>query len=104
MALPSANDANHLRIERTLPPPRALVYQAFTEPQRMLQWFGPHGFAATTIELDVRVDGSWRGGMRGPDGEQLIASGTYREVVANERLVFSYAWEKAGVRGHETLC
>lgn len=104
MALPSANDDNRLRIERTLPAPRALVYQAFTDPQRMLKWFGPHGFTATSVDLDVRVDGRWRGGMRGPDGKELIASGAYREVVANERLVFTYAWEDAGVRGHETVC
>jgi uncharacterized protein YndB with AHSA1/START domain len=104
MAKPSAKDDKHLHIERTLPAARGLVYQAFTDPQRMLQWFGPHGFSATTIELDVRKGGSWRGGMRGPDGGEMIASGVYREIVPNERLVFTYAWEEHGVRGHETVC
>lgn len=104
MLAPSKSDANHLRIERTLPAPRSVVYRAFTDPSRMRQWFGPHGFAATFVELDVRVGGAWRGGMRGPDGEELIASGVYREVVANERLVFTYAWERDGARGFETSC
>jgi uncharacterized protein YndB with AHSA1/START domain len=104
MSPASANDAEFLHIERILPAPRALVYRAFTDPTRMLQWFGPHGFSATTVQLDVRVGGAWRGGMRGPDGKELIASGQYREVVPNERLVFTYAWEESGVRGHETVC
>jgi uncharacterized protein YndB with AHSA1/START domain len=104
MAKPSANDDKHLYIERTLPAPRALVYRAFTEPQRLLRWFGPHGFDASTITLELCEGGAWRGGMRGPDGKELIASGVYREIVPDQLLVFTYAWENAGVRGHETVC
>lgn len=104
MAKPGASDAEHLYIERTLPAPRAQVFQAFTEPARMLRWFGPHGFVGTRLDIDLRVGGAWRGGMRGPDGEELVASGVYREIVPNERLVFTYAWEEGGVRGHETVC
>lgn len=100
----NASAAEYLRIERTLPAPRPLVYLAFTEPARMLQWFGPHGFEGTTLDVDVREGGAWRGGMRGPDGVEHVASGVYREVVPNERLVFTYAWEEQGVRGHETVC
>jgi uncharacterized protein YndB with AHSA1/START domain len=103
MEKPNESDANHLRIERVLPAPRALVFKAFTEPARMLHWFGPHGFDATTIDVDLRQGGAWRGGMRGPDGKELVASGVYREVVPNERLVFTHAWEEQGVRGHETV-
>ena len=104
MPLPSANVVDHLRIERTLPAPRRAVYRAFTEPEHMLQWFGPHGFVATTVQLDVRAGGAWRGGMRGPDGKERVASGVYREVVPEQRLVFTYAWEDGGERGHETVC
>jgi uncharacterized protein YndB with AHSA1/START domain len=104
MLAPDQSHANHLRIERALPAPRRIVYRAFTEPARMMRWFGPHGFVATFAELDVRVGGAWRGGMRGPDGKELIASGVYHEVVSDQRLVFSYAWEQDGVRGFETRC
>jgi uncharacterized protein YndB with AHSA1/START domain len=104
MPAPSTKSAEFLHLERTLPAPRSLVYQAFTDPSRMLQWFGPHGFVASGVQLDVRVGGTWRGGMRGPDGRELVASGVYREVVPDQRLVFTYAWENEGVRGHETVC
>jgi uncharacterized protein YndB with AHSA1/START domain len=104
MANPSAHDDKHLRIERIVPASRARVYLAFTEPARMMQWFGPRGFEATHVTLEVRAGGAWRGGMRGPDGVEHVASGEYREVLENERLVFTYAWEEGGVRGHETVC
>lgn len=104
MSNPSDHDDKYLRIDRVLPAPRARVYRAFTEPARMMKWFGPHGFEATHVTLELRVDGAWRGGMRGPDGVELIASGVYREIVENERLVFTYAWEEGGGRGHETEC
>ena len=104
MANPSANDDKYLHIERTLPAPRSLVYRAFTEPQRMMRWFGPRDFDATTITLDLREGGAWRGGMRGADGKELLASGVYREIVPEQLLVFTYAWENDGVRGHETVC
>jgi uncharacterized protein YndB with AHSA1/START domain len=104
MANPSANDDKYLHIERTLPAPRSLVYRSFTEPQRMMRWFGPRDFDATTITLDLREGGAWRGGMRGPDGKELLASGVYRKIVPDQLLVFTYAWENDGVRGHETVC
>jgi uncharacterized protein YndB with AHSA1/START domain len=101
---PRSPDDEYLQIERWISAPRALVYQAFTDPSRMMQWFGPRGFTATTVELDVRPGGAWRAGMRGLDGKELVASGVYREVVPNERLVFTYAWEEGAGRGHETEC
>lgn len=104
MSEPRVVSDKHLHIERTLPAPRSLVYRAFTEPSRMLRWFGPHGFVSTFVDLDLRVGGAWRGGMRGPDGKELIASGEYREIEPERRLVFTYAWENDGARGFETLC
>ncbi len=55
----------------------------------MAQWFGPRGFTAPVCELDVRVGGSLRIVMRGPDGNEYPMKGTFREVVVPERLVFT---------------
>jgi uncharacterized protein YndB with AHSA1/START domain len=49
--------------------------------------------AVIIAEADVRVGGRYRIVMQEPGGEQHRVGGTYREVVANERLVFSWAWE-----------
>ena len=55
-------------ITRTFDAPRKLVWQAWTDPKMMAQWFGPRGFTNPFCELDVRPGGSLRIVMRGPDG------------------------------------
>ena len=78
-----------VNIVRVFDAPRALVWQAWTDPTMMAQWFGPRGFAIPLCELEVRVGGSLRIVMRGPDGNEYPMKGVFREVVAPERLVFS---------------
>jgi uncharacterized protein YndB with AHSA1/START domain len=76
-------------ITRVFDASRALVWQAWTDPKMMAQWFGPRGFSNPVCELDVRKGGSLRIVMRGPDGNDYPMKGVFREVVAPERLVFS---------------
>ena len=94
-----------LEITRVFDAPRELVFTAWTDPGQLARWWGPHGFSAPSVALDVTPGGAWRTCMRNDaDGGELWASGVYREVVAPERLVFSYAWDTAdGAPGHETL-
>src|SRR4029450_14651 len=74
---------------RVFDAPRELVWKAWTDPKMMAQWFGPRGFTNPVCELDVRVGGSLRIVMRGPDGRDYPMKGEFREVIAPERLVFS---------------
>jgi uncharacterized protein YndB with AHSA1/START domain len=93
-----------LVITRIFDAPRALVYKAWTEPDHLSQWSAPHGFIITHNEGDLRPGGAWRSCMRSPAGENLWLGGTYREVVENELLVFTHAWDGPdGKPGHETL-
>ncbi|HEX5339995.1 MAG TPA: SRPBCC domain-containing protein [Gammaproteobacteria bacterium] len=67
-------------------------------------WLAPHGFSITHSEGDCRPGGDWRSCMHSPEGADLWLGGVYREVVKNERLVFTHAWDEAdGTPGHETL-
>lgn len=77
-----------LVISRELAAPRALVYAAFTKPEHLARWWGPRGFTLEVHDLDVRPGGRFRHTMRAPDGTAYPWEGTYREVVANERLAF----------------
>jgi uncharacterized protein YndB with AHSA1/START domain len=94
-----------LVITRVLDAPQALVYAAWTEPEHLLRWWGPHGFTVDAAEVDRRVGGAWRVRMRSPEGRVHASSGVYRELVPPERLVFTFAWEgdEDGEPGHETL-
>ncbi len=76
-------------ITRVFDAPRTLVWQAWTDPKMMAQWFGPRGFIASVPQLDVRVGGALRIVMHGPDGNDYPMKGIFREIKAPERLVFS---------------
>ena len=73
-----------------------LVWQAWTEPERVKKWWGPKTFTAPVIKIDFRVGGEYLYCMRSPDGKDYWSKGTYREIVAPERIVLtdSFADEK----------
>ncbi|WP_225800913.1 SRPBCC domain-containing protein [Streptomyces sp. NK15101] len=80
-----------IAVTRVLDAPRAEVYRAWTEPERFAQWWGPRGFTTepSTVALDVRVGGTWKATMAAEGIGEFPFTGVYREVVANERLVFT---------------
>ena len=79
-----------VRRYRTTP---ARLYQAMTDPALICRWFGSKGGTVLSAESDPRVDGRYRIRMQAPDSDEVHdVSGTYREVVPNERLVFTWAW------------
>jgi uncharacterized protein YndB with AHSA1/START domain len=93
-----------LAITRVLDAPRSLVFKAWTEPDRLVRWWGPQGYTMPSCSMDVRPGGVFRFCMRSPDGTDHWLRGAYREIAEPERLVFSWAWEDAeGRPGHETL-
>jgi uncharacterized protein YndB with AHSA1/START domain len=99
-----ATDERVLLLTRVFDAPRALVFQAWTAPEQIARWWGPQGFSLFSVQLDIRVGGRFRIGMRSPTGTEHWKQGIYREIVAPERIAFSFAWEDAaGQPGHETL-
>jgi uncharacterized protein YndB with AHSA1/START domain len=91
MTTPSGSDEREVVFTRILNAPRDLVFQAWTDPTHLAQWWGPHGFTNPVCELDVRPGGAIRVHMRGPDGTVYPMTGVYQEIVEPERLVFTSA-------------
>lgn len=77
-------------VKRTFDAPRELVWKAWTEPERIAQWWGPSGFTTTTEVMDVRPGGEWRHVMHGPDGRSYPNQILYSEVIPPERLVYDH--------------
>ena len=81
-----------LTITRIYDAPRALVFKMWIDPEHMAQWWGPRGFTNPVCEMDVRSGGKIWIVMRGPKGgdydKDFPMSGTFHEVIPNERLVF----------------
>lgn len=63
-----AQSQREIAIVRILRAPRSLVFQAWTDPKHIAQWWGPKGFTTRVIEMDVRPGGKWRYVMTGPEG------------------------------------
>ncbi len=81
-----------LTIKRRLNAPPEKVYAAWTEPEKLMRWFGPDSGPVLRAEADVRVGGRFDIGFKTEDGEEHNVSGIYREVVPNEKLHFTWAW------------
>jgi uncharacterized protein YndB with AHSA1/START domain len=78
-----------LAITRTFDAPREILFKMWTDPNHMAQWWGPHGFTNPVCNLDVRAGGAIRIDMRGPEGTVYPMTGTFREIVRPQRLVFT---------------
>jgi uncharacterized protein YndB with AHSA1/START domain len=93
-----------LVITRVIDAPRSLVFKLWTQPEHIARWWGPQGFTTISCQMDIRVGGAYRFGMRSPQGSELWKRGVYREIVEPERIVFTFAWEDAdGHPRHELL-
>jgi uncharacterized protein YndB with AHSA1/START domain len=94
-----------LTITRVFDAPRELLFTVWTDPDHLAKWWGPSGFTTESCTVELVRGGGWRTCIRdGADGAEHWASGTYREIVPPERLVFSFAWEEPkGSPGHDTL-
>ena len=82
--------------------PRERVFRALTEPDQLVKWWGPTGMHVIDHDMDVRVGGSWRTTIEAESGDQYTMSGVYHALEPPERLIFTWGWERDGVRGHET--
>ncbi len=82
-----------LSLKRRLKAPPAKVFAAFTDAEKIKRWMGPGEIKTIAAESDARAGGRYHILMRSPDGEEHDVGGVYREVVANEKLVFTWAWK-----------
>ena len=82
-----------LTLTRRFNAPPAKVFAAWTDPEKMKQWMGPGEIVTARAQTDPRIGGRYRIEMRTPTGEAHNVGGVYREFVANEKLVFTWAWD-----------
>jgi uncharacterized protein YndB with AHSA1/START domain len=87
-----------LTLKRRLNAPPSKIYRAWTDAAKISRWFGPEDAEILRAETDVRVGGRFRIVFRGPDGEEHDVGGIYREVVPDQKLVFTWAWRSTPER------
>jgi uncharacterized protein YndB with AHSA1/START domain len=96
-----ANSADFV-ISRVFDAPRELVWECFTDPERMKEWWGPKGFAVVAAKMDRRPGGTYHYGMRTPNGQLMWGKFVYREIDAPSRMVWvnSFSDEAGGTTRH----
>lgn len=74
--------------------PSHRLFEAWTQPEHIRKWWGCEGSTITECEIDLRVGGAWRLVMRMADGSENRFNGVYREIVLDERLVYTECYEE----------
>ena len=90
-SFPSFPAARELVVSRVIDAPREAVFSAWT--CHLPEWWGPHGMTTPVCEMDLRPGGAFRTVMRAPNGAEYPTRGIFLEVVPNERIVFTDAFE-----------
>lgn len=95
------DNTKQIVITRVFDAPVAAVWKAWTDPKEVKKWWGPGGFTAPSIKIDLRVDGKYIWAMQGPKGSEwdkvMYNAGVYKEVVPNKKLVvIQYLSDESG--------
>jgi uncharacterized protein YndB with AHSA1/START domain len=83
-----------ISLTRIYDAPLQMVWDAWTTPEEVAQWWGPRGFTITTHSHDLRTGGHWHYTMHGPDGTDYENTTQYLEVIPNQRMVYDHGGHK----------
>jgi uncharacterized protein YndB with AHSA1/START domain len=105
MNIPLMRPDTVLEVNRVIRASRERVFAAWTNPAQLQQWFAvAEGFTTPVAEVDLRMGGRYRLGMKAPgDNPLLVVGGIYQEVVFPKLLVFTWRWEHDDPDEPETL-
>jgi uncharacterized protein YndB with AHSA1/START domain len=88
--MPANSKPNEIAISRIYDAPVEAVWNAWTDPEQVAQWWGPRGFTLTTHSKDLRAGGHWTYTMHGPDGTDYPNKALYHEVEGHAKLVYDH--------------
>jgi len=80
-------NSSTITMKRTLNAPRKLVWEAWTNVEHIIQWWGAKGMEIKVVEHEFKVGGKWKYTMLMPDGNEFISEGEYSEIVDLEKIV-----------------
>lgn len=80
-----------LEFSRVFDAPPALVFRMWSSPEHLCRWWGPKGFTSSCETHEFRNGGDYHLLIHGESDNGM--SGTFREIVENQRIVFTFAWD-----------
>ena len=100
----SSTHDRELFLSRKLDAPVELVWELWTNPKHIANWWGPNGFTNTISTMDVVAGGEWNLVMHGPDGTDYINKSIFKEIILHKKIVYehiSYPWILATITFEE---
>lgn len=79
-----------ISISRLFNAPIELVWEVWTNPEHIKNWWGPDGFTNTVHEMDVKMGGEWNLTMHGPDGTDFKNKSIFKEIVHHKKIMFEH--------------
>jgi uncharacterized protein YndB with AHSA1/START domain len=73
------------------------VWKAFTDPELIPRWWGPHGTTTDVAEMDVRPGGKWSYVSHEPDRDDVTFYGEYVKVDPPKRIDWTFMFDVDGV-------
>ncbi|WP_431200247.1 SRPBCC domain-containing protein [Mucilaginibacter sp. P19] len=86
----SSTADRELRLTRTLDAPVELVWEVWTQPEHIAQWWGPNGFTNTISKMEIKPGGEWDLVMHGPDGTDYKNKSVFKEVIPLKKIVYEH--------------
>jgi uncharacterized protein YndB with AHSA1/START domain len=77
-------------LTRVLNAPIELVWDVWTDPEHLSQWWGPNGFTNTISKMDMQPGGEWDLVMHGPDGTDYRNKSIFKEIVKHKKIVYEH--------------
>lgn len=79
-----------LYITRTFKAPITLMWEVWTTPEHIVNWWGPNGFTSTIHKMDFKEGGEWKLTMHGPDGTNYPNRSIFKEIIPFKKIVFEH--------------
>ncbi|HCW07273.1 MAG TPA: polyketide cyclase, partial [Cytophagales bacterium] len=77
-----------LRVARLLRAPVDLVWEVWTDPEHIKNWWGPNGFTTDIHKMELNENGEWLLTMHGPDGKNYPNRSIFKEIIKHKKIVF----------------
>jgi len=86
----SSTAERELTISKLLNAPIELVWEVWTRPEHIKNWWGPNGFTNTINQMDVKPGGEWNFIMHGPDGTDYKNKSVFKEIIKHKKIVYDH--------------
>lgn len=79
-----------LRTLKTFNVPVALLWEVWTRPQHLINWWGPKGFTTTIHQMELVEEGEWKLTLHSPDGTNYANRSIFKKIIPNQKIVFEH--------------